>query len=153
MNYEIDKKAGEPRLIDMARFGMEHMLSQPKPFFLMIEGGRIDHAGHANDLIRNITETKMFMDTVAFVSAKAKNLKRYTLIVTADHETGGLVLKQNAAKAGEIPDAEFFSQQHTSKEVYVWMRTTEKFSIQNLVKNVEIIPYFETKLDEAASTK
>ncbi len=153
MSFEIDKKEGEPRLIDMAKFSVDYMLAQSKPFFLMIEGGRIDHAGHANDLIRNITETKMFMDTVSLVSAKVKSLRRYTIIVTADHETGGLKLKETPPRLNELPNAQFFTQHHTSKEVHAWMRTTEGFKLRERVKNVEIIPYFKSKLDERSSTK
>ena len=60
--------------------------------FLMVEGGRIDHASHANDARRTVTELLEFDEAVK-VALDATGEANDTLIVaTADHETGGLAI-------------------------------------------------------------
>jgi alkaline phosphatase len=65
----------------------------PKGFFLMVEGGRIDHAGHERNLSKIVADTLAFDDAVK-VALDFASLENSTLvIVTADHECGGLVLQ------------------------------------------------------------
>lgn len=67
------------------------LLENDKGFFMMVEGGKIDWTGHANDLPANIMETLEFDDAVAVALAFQQAHPTDTLlIVTADHETGGL---------------------------------------------------------------
>ncbi len=63
----------------------------PQPFFIMLECGKIDHAGHNNDAAWTIREVKAFDDVVKAALDFADKYPSETLIiVTADHETGGL---------------------------------------------------------------
>ncbi len=63
----------------------------PEPFFIMLECGKIDHAGHNNDAAWTIREVKAFDDVVKAALDFEKKYPGETLvIVTADHETGGL---------------------------------------------------------------
>ncbi len=55
----------------------------------MVEGGRIDHAGHENDALRAMTDT-IAMDHAIEATVQKLNPKDTLLLVTADHETGGL---------------------------------------------------------------
>ncbi len=92
MQYEADRPndtAGEPSLADMTQKSIE-MLSnnKTKGFYLHVEGGRIDHAHHAGNAYRALTDAMAFSDAVqrAVDTLKAKNLLNNTLIiVTADH--------------------------------------------------------------------
>jgi len=68
------------------------LLDNPKGFFLMIEGGAIDWAGHANNAPLVIAELLEFDKAVAVAQAFVKETPDTLLIVTADHETGGLTL-------------------------------------------------------------
>lgn len=89
--YAIDAK-GELSLADLTRKGLE-LLDNPKGFFLIVEGGKIDWAGHANDLAANIKETLAFDEAVATaVSFYNAHQAETLLLITADHETGGLQL-------------------------------------------------------------
>jgi len=64
-----------------------------KGFFLMSEGGKIDWAAHSNDALTTILEVLDFSDAVELAIAFYKKYPRETLIiVTSDHETGGLSL-------------------------------------------------------------
>jgi alkaline phosphatase len=106
MAYEFERAGTtEPSLSEMTESSIR-ILSQDKDgFFLMVEGGRIDHAGHARLSGAEIQDTLEFDDAVKVALDYAKRTDTLVL-VTADHETGGLSLgAMNAADytAGMIP--------------------------------------------------
>ena len=79
-------------LANLTAKGIE-MLDNPKGFFMMVEGGKIDHAGHANDAAANLREVLAFDDAVRVAVDFAKKHPEETLIVvTGDHETGGMTM-------------------------------------------------------------
>ncbi len=87
MKYDYDRpkdKGGEPELADMATFAIDVMGQNPNGYFLMVEGGRIDHGSHANNAYRTMTDAVAFDKAVKAVLAKV-NLKDTLIIVTADH--------------------------------------------------------------------
>jgi alkaline phosphatase len=62
-------------------------------FFLMVEGGKIDWACHANDAVATIGDMLDFDDSVAVaLEFYRQNLKDTLIIVTGDHETGGMTI-------------------------------------------------------------
>ena len=88
MAYELDRQEGEWALADYVAKGIE-MLDNENGFFMMVEGGKIDWACHANDAASTIT------DTIALDNAVAEAVEFYNehpdetlIIVTGDHETG-----------------------------------------------------------------
>lgn len=90
MNYQIDARDDEWKLADYVQKGIE-VLENDTGFFMMVEGGKIDWACHANDARASIS------DTIALSDAVKQALKFYEkhpdetlILVTADHETGGL---------------------------------------------------------------
>lgn len=92
MAYELDREADEWSLADYVEKGIE-VLDNDNGFFMMVEGGKIDWACHANDAASTIT------DTLALDDAIGKALDFYEehpdetlIIVTGDHETGGLTI-------------------------------------------------------------
>lgn len=69
------------------------LLNNPKGFLLMVEGGKIDWACHANDGAASIKDTLAFDDAIRDAVAFAEKHPNETLIVvTGDHECGGLTL-------------------------------------------------------------
>ncbi len=104
------------------------LLDNDKGFFIMIEGGRIDHTGHSNKIDANIAETIEFANAVKTVIDWAKNRKDTLVIVTADHETGGLTVKKNNGK-GVYPEVEWKSKGHSGVNVpfYAWGMNSEEF--------------------------
>lgn len=90
--YEIDRKAGELSLADITKKGID-VLDNPNGFFMMVEGGKIDWANHANDAAASIQDTLAFADAVQQGLEFYKKHPNDTLIlVTADHECGGMSL-------------------------------------------------------------
>ena len=87
MNYETDRAkdaGGEPSLSEMTRAALSMLKKNPKGFFLMVEGGRIDHGHHAGNAYRALTETIEFANAVA-VAAEMTSDKDTLILVTADH--------------------------------------------------------------------
>lgn len=87
MKYEYDRPtdpAGEPSLTEMALKAVELLGRNTNGYFLMIEGGRIDHGHHEGNAFRALTETIELSRTVDAVR-KRVGLDETLLIVTADH--------------------------------------------------------------------
>ncbi len=84
-----------PSLSEMVEKSLELFESQEEPFFLMVEGSQIDWAGHANDKEYLAHEVIEFEKAVRVVKAFAESRDDVLLIVTADHETGGLSIKSS----------------------------------------------------------
>ncbi|WP_035240654.1 alkaline phosphatase [Desulfobacter vibrioformis] len=96
MPYEVERMnqyKNVPSIADMTRAGIDVLAQGDKGFFLMIEGGRIDHAAHANDPSGVIWDTIAFDDAIKTAYEFFQNHKDQTLIVVVgDHETGGMGL-------------------------------------------------------------
>ena len=93
MAYEIDRASTkEPSLAAMTAKTLDVLSQNPRGFFAMIEGGRIDHASHRNDAAGTIKDTLAFDEAVGVALAYAKAHPDTLLIVTADHETAGMSL-------------------------------------------------------------
>ena len=92
MDYDMDRGNGEWGLADYVAKGIE-VLDNDTGFFLMCEGGKIDWACHANDAGATVTDTLALADAVQVAVDFAKAHPEETLIlVTGDHETGGLTI-------------------------------------------------------------
>lgn len=92
MDYDMDRASGEWSLADYVAKGIE-VLDNETGFFMMCEGGKIDWACHANDAGATVTDTLALADAVSVAMDFAKKHPKETLIlVTGDHETGGLTI-------------------------------------------------------------
>lgn len=88
--YEIDRaKAGQgvPTLTEMTIKAIDVLSQNPKGYFLMVEGGRIDHGSHANQAAKTLSETMELSNAVRAALAKV-NLDDTLVVVTADHSHG-----------------------------------------------------------------
>jgi alkaline phosphatase len=97
LSYDLDRQnveelKSEPTLADMTRTALAILAKNPKGFFLMVEGGRIDHACHLHDIKASIFETLAFDEAVKAALDFQKAHPEVLVIVTADHETSGLGL-------------------------------------------------------------
>ncbi|MBT8136219.1 MAG: alkaline phosphatase [Gammaproteobacteria bacterium] len=87
MQYEADRDdsaAGEPSLSDMVTTAVKMLQKSERGFFLLVEGGRIDHAHHGSNAYRALHDTIAMADAVA----AARNLTSADdtlIVVTADH--------------------------------------------------------------------
>lgn len=116
VGYTIDSIPGALNLPDMTTAAIDHMMKvSPDRFFMMVEGGNIDHAGHANDAGTVAVEVLNFDQSLARAYEFYKQHPDETLIVvTADHETGGLSVGNR--KVGYQSFSQYIPYQHTSKE-------------------------------------
>lgn len=91
-----------------------------KGFFLMVEGSQIDWASHANNVKQTALEMQDFDNTIAKVLEFAKKDKNTLVIITADHETGGMTLLNG--KMGSIKDiqAVYTTKNHSGVPVPVF---------------------------------
>jgi alkaline phosphatase len=78
-----------PSLADMSRVAINELKKGPSGFLLQIEGAKIDHAGHANDIGAMIYEQLAFEEAVQAAVDFARKDGETLVIVTADHGTGG----------------------------------------------------------------
>lgn len=94
MAYNIDKKSESLALKDFVQKGIE-VLDNENGFYMMVEGGKIDWAGHANDAMTNIEETLALNDAIKVaVDFYNKHPEDTLIVVTGDHETGGMTIGQ-----------------------------------------------------------
>ncbi|MBN2156669.1 MAG: alkaline phosphatase [Candidatus Lokiarchaeota archaeon] len=84
----------EPSLLTMTQKAIELLNNTGKPFFLMVEGSQIDWGSHDNDPIYTALETIEFEKSVNYAKDLAENDSNLLLLVTADHETGGLTVEE-----------------------------------------------------------
>jgi alkaline phosphatase len=105
MNYDLVRNGtGEPSLAEMAVKAIQTLKKNPNGMFLMVEGGRIDHALHETTAIKALQDTIAFDDAIKASIAEIKksdpDLKNTLIIVTADHDHT-LVLNGYAARTGK----------------------------------------------------
>ena len=114
--YAIDRKKGDMSLAEITRAGINFLSKDlSKGFFLMVEGGKIDWAGHANDAATNFREV-IDMDEAIKVAYEfySQHPGETLIVVTADHETGGMSigngsynLNLQALKSQKMSEEEF----------------------------------------------
>ncbi|MFW9826542.1 MAG: alkaline phosphatase [Candidatus Thorarchaeota archaeon] len=89
--YEIRRDYNiTPSLAEMTEKAIEILSQSTEGFFLMVEGGMIDHAAHSSNKVRLALETIDFYHAFEVALSFISNNENSLLILTADHETGGL---------------------------------------------------------------
>jgi alkaline phosphatase len=83
------KDRTQPSLKEMTIKALDTLSQDPDGFFLMIEGGQIDWAGHSNDAATMLHEMLKFDETIEYVYEWVKDREDTLVVITADHETGG----------------------------------------------------------------
>jgi alkaline phosphatase len=90
-----------------------------KGFFLMIEGSKIDDGGHDNKIDVVVNEMIDFDQTIGKVLEFAKKDKKTLIVITGDHETGGLTLTNGNLATGKV-EGKFSTGGHTGVMVPVF---------------------------------
>ncbi|MHA2364596.1 MAG: alkaline phosphatase [Candidatus Hodarchaeales archaeon] len=158
-----------PTLPQMTLKSLDILSNDQEGFFLMVEAGRIDHACHANGKISAALEAIEFDQTVKLVKDYVDNHDNTLLIVTADHETGGLQVNSDwlnnnlpntenteaenlalrTARAGNISVSWSGGTSHTDTPVpvYVYGPYMEYLPINNVIDNTDVFPIMEKFYD------
>lgn len=114
--YAIDRQKGDLTLAEITRAGINFLSKDlSKGFFLMVEGGKIDWAGHSNDAATNFREVMDFDEAIQVAyEFYAQHPDETLIVVTADHETGGISigngsydLNLQALKSQKLSEGEF----------------------------------------------
>ena len=108
MNFDIDRDpAKEPSLTEMTMKALDIVSKNPKGFFMMVEGGRIDQALHPTLARKALQDAKAFDDAIKATIAKVKTfdpeMKNTLIVVTADHDHT-MVMNGYAALTGKTTD-------------------------------------------------
>lgn len=117
--YVSQNVPGVPRLAAMTAKALDLLDRDPDGFFLMVEGGRIDHAAHDGHIEDTVLETVEFAASVGQVLDWAANRADIAVLVTADHETGGLAIVTPGDDA-RMPEVTWSTSMHTGVDVDYW---------------------------------
>ena len=164
----LDLKAGEDKILGM--FAYDNMgsasmwpslttmtskalelLDNEKGFFLMVEGSNIDVYAHNGDMKATVEQMQAFDHTVDYVLNWAEQNPGTLVIVTADHETGGVQIPENAT-AEDINDTCFTSNgEHTNADVALMSAGAQAKGLceKDLIDNTDIAKYMRKVLEDS----
>jgi alkaline phosphatase len=111
----------QPTLSEMTMQALDILADDPDGFFLLVESGRIEDASIANDLERMIPELLALNTAVETALAWAAPRDDTLIVVTADHEAGGLLVTGGNG-VGQLPGHTWTTQNNTDEAVpyFIW---------------------------------
>ena len=144
-NESVRAETQQPSLADMAGKALSVLAADPDGFFLTVEGGQIDTTANANNKTAMIGEVLAFDDAVRTALAFADAHPDTLLIVTADHETGGMSAQQNGD--GTLSFS-FTTTSHTADDVPIRASGpgAERFNATT-VRNTRVFDILRDEMD------
>lgn len=118
-----------------------------KGFFLMVEGSQIDWGGHANSTIYIVEDMLDFDKTIGKALDFAASDGETLIVVTADHETGGLAIAGGDMKTGKV-QGEFTSKGHTAVMVPVFAYGPGAEEFTGIMENTDLYKKMKSLLLE-----
>lgn len=119
LSYDRERFPGEPSLAEMTKTAIDLLDAYPEGFFLMVEGSNIDTANHYNNTEQMLGDTMAFDQAVGVALDYARLRDDTLVIVTADHETGGLGITGGSPDGARVNHA-WLSTDHTGTMVPVY---------------------------------
>mgnify|MGYP002177838897 CR=1 FL=1 len=144
-------------LKDATAMALDYFDQESKPFFLMVEGSYIDWGGHAENADMMVTEVLDFDKTLGTVLDYVKEHPNTLLVVTADHETGGVSIgkyyevDESTGNKREVADkvaVYFNSNQHSGELIPVFADGKGAENFQGIYENNEIYHKFLQSLNQ-----
>jgi alkaline phosphatase len=123
----LKKKMTEPTLAQMTDKAIEMLSRNSKGFFLMVEGGELDWMGHRRDPAGSLREMQSFDEAVAVALDFAVRDGNTLLLVTADHECGGL------ESPGDDLNMDFLEGIRASTK-FIWEEIEDGLSIETALE-------------------
>lgn len=124
-------------LLNAFKASLRSQQKEKIPFFMMAEGAQIDWGGHANELNYVVTEMLDFDQLVGAALQFADDNQETLVIVTADHETGGLSLMGGDLCNGSV-EGSFSTVDHTAVPVPVFSYGPGASNFEGVFQNSEI---------------
>ncbi|MDA9041680.1 alkaline phosphatase [Flavobacteriaceae bacterium] len=139
----IGKHEGrKPSLEDIVQATVQKLSSFNKPFFLLVEGSQIDWGAHDNDSEHMISEMLEFDRTVGRVFNFADKDKNTIVVITADHETGGLSIIDGNLEDSKVVN-KYVSDSHTATMVPIFSFGPYSSLFKGIYDNTEIFDKLE----------
>ncbi|KAB5485287.1 alkaline phosphatase [Flagellimonas hadalis] len=132
---------------DATALALDYFGQNGKPFFLMVEGSYIDWGGHAEDAEMMVSEVLDFDKTLGTVLDYIEAHPNTLLVVTADHETGGVSIgkfyevDESTGSKREVPEkvsVNFNTDQHSGELIPVFAAGQGAENFQGIYENNEI---------------
>lgn len=133
----LPRNTQNPSLPQMTQKALNILSRDSDGFFLMVEGSQIDWGGHANDINYVIEEQLQFNRALEIAVEFAIKDKHTLIVVTADHETGGLHLKQGSVD-GKDMQVTWTTGGHTGEPVPVFALGPYAHRFTGVIENTEI---------------
>jgi len=125
----LTKITGRNYLPYASKMGAEFLKSRSENgFFMMIEGSQIDLGGHATNFKYVMSELKDFDEAIEKVLNFAEKDGETLVVVTADHETGGLTIKEGSKLNKVKPDFSYGRHTGTMVPVFAYGPGSENFT-------------------------
>lgn len=134
---EMTTEAPEPTLAEMSDKAISVLSKDKDGFFVMIEGGQIDRKCHANDAKGAVKQTLDFSDAVRRALDFARKNGNTLVVVTADHETGGLTLL-GSEEGGSTITPNFATNHHSACNVPVFAYGPGAAEFAGVLDNTDI---------------
>ncbi|NDV17035.1 alkaline phosphatase [Muricauda sp. TY007] len=134
-------------LSEATTMALNYFDQREEPFFMMVEGSYIDWGGHAENAEMMISEVADFDKTLGVVLDYVEAHPNTLLVVTADHETGGVSIgkhyevDKSTGKKKEVPEkvtVYFNSNQHSGELIPVFAKGKGAENFQGIYENNEI---------------
>jgi alkaline phosphatase len=124
-------------LKEMTRAALDLLKRNPKGFFLMVEASQIDWEGHGNNFQGNVAETLDFDETIGMVLEFAEADGNTLVIVTADHETGGLSINKASEEKSSLTGG-WTTGTHTANPVPIFAHGPNSQAFGRVLHNHQI---------------
>jgi alkaline phosphatase len=132
MSYDLERAAGEPSLSEMTAEALRLLGADPDGFFLMVEGSRVDSASTRWDGANTMGDMLAFDRAVAEAVDFASGRDDTLVIVTADHETGGLEVLPASPAGNTARGVQHFTSEGPGRERFDLRWTVEGHTALNV---------------------
>lgn len=132
-------------LPEATTFAINKLQKNKKGFFLMVEGSQIDWGGHDNNVPYTVSEMLDFDRTIGEALKFAASNKETLVVVTADHETGGLAISGGDLETGLVKGA-FTTGSHTGVMVPIFAYGPHAEQFSGIMENTEFFDKFRNLL-------
>ncbi len=139
-------------LLKSAGLATQFLRKNDSPFFLMIESGMIDSGGHANNTSMIVTEMQDFDQVIGEMIRFADQNPGTLVIITADHETGGVSIPQGNVSKREI-ELGFYSDDHTGIMVPIFAYGSHSGDFRGVYENTEVFEKIMAIVKKYSSVK